>query len=79
VAASANTSWFGGYHQSGPSPSNDDAGGLARSVGPDIGDEDEATQDIAAEEERAPQQRGSIQDQIARYYLHAQENGGREI
>ena len=78
-AAGTDKSGFGGYHQSGPSPSNDDAGGLARSVGPDIGDEDEVSQDIASEEDRAPQQRGGIQDQIARYYLHAQENGGREI
>ena len=41
--------------------------------------EDEISQDIATEEERAPQQRGGIQDQIARYYLQVQENGGREL
>ncbi|WP_081813203.1 IncP-type conjugal transfer protein TraG [Hyphomonas sp. CY54-11-8] len=79
AAAGADTSRFGGYHRSGPSPSDGNAGGLARSVGPDIGDEDEISQDIASEEEHAPQQRGGIQDQITRYYLQVQENGGREL
>jgi len=79
AAAGADTSRLGGYHRSGPSPSDGNAGGLARAVGPDIGDEDEVSQDIATDEERAPQQRGGIQDQIARYYLQVQENGGREL
>ena len=48
-------------------------------MGPDIGDEEEISQDIETDEEHAPQQRGSIQDQIARYYLQVQENGGREL
>ena len=79
AAAGGDTSRFGGYHRSGPSPSDGNSGGLARAVEPDIGDEDEISQDIASEEERAPQQRGGIQGQIARYYLQVQENGGREL
>tara|TARA_R110000796_G_scaffold118296_8_gene231810 strand:+ start:8106 stop:10028 length:1923 start_codon:yes stop_codon:yes gene_type:complete len=79
AAAGGDTSRFGGYHRSGPSPSDGNSGGLARAVEPDIGDEDEISQDIATEEEHAPQQRGGIQGQIARYYLQVQENGGREL
>jgi len=45
----------------------------------DIGDDDDVSQELVTEEERPPQQRGGIQDQIARYYLHAQENTGREL
>ncbi|MEQ3650970.1 IncP-type conjugal transfer protein TraG [Hyphomonas sp.] len=78
AAAGADASRFGGYHRSGPSPSDGHSGGLARAVAPNIGDEDEISQDIATDEERAPQ-RGGIQDQIARYYLQVQENGGREL
>ena len=79
AAAGADTSRLGGYHRSGPSPSDGNSGGLARAVGPDIGDEEEISQDIETDEEHAPQQRGGIQDQIARYYLQVQENGGREL
>ena len=77
--AGADAMRFGGYHRSGPSPSDGNSDGLARSVGPDIGDEDEVAQDIASEAQCAPQQRSGIQDQIARYYLQVQENGGREL
>ena len=79
AAAGADTSRLGGYHRSGPSPSDGNSGGLARAVGPDIGDEEEISQDIETDEEHAPQQRGGIQDQIARYFLQVQENGGREL
>ncbi|WP_084419960.1 IncP-type conjugal transfer protein TraG [Henriciella litoralis] len=79
AAADADTSRLSGYHRSGVSHADGESGGLTRSIGPDIGDEDGISQDIATDEEHAPQQRGSIQDQIARYYLQVQENGGREL
>lgn len=79
AATDAHTSQFGGYSYAAPSPSSENSGGLARSVGPDIGDQEEATQNIAAEAEHVPPERGGIQDQIARYYLQVDASRGREV
>jgi type IV secretion system protein VirD4 len=76
-AASGHRPPHAGYHASGPSPVGGDNGGLARLVGPDISDDEEAEHEIE-EPEQAPRDRSNIQDQIARYYLQFHEQSGRE-
>nr|WP_241767062.1 IncP-type conjugal transfer protein TraG [Hyphomonas oceanitis] len=67
-----------GYHASGPAPAGGDTGGLARTVDPDISDDEEVEREMDTAEQ-APVERSNIQDQIARYYLQFHENGGREL
>lgn len=69
---------YSGYHASGLASAGGDSGGLARTVGPDISDDEEVEREIDTDDQ-APVERSNIQDQIARYYLQFHENGGREL
>lgn len=72
------TATWPGYHHSGSPPSPNGPDGRALTMEPDLGSESEHSQDMRADGDRAPPQRSSVHDQIARYYLLAQENSGRE-